>query len=309
MKQHCQIFEVDVSQLTADQLKERCSGCLEHTGGVYCSHLTTQPEPDRATIYDTPILIPSKSRAGKSKLLTTLNNLHYNAYIFVEPQELHTYQFTYPNLMIIDIMQTNQGITFVRNLIRRFAEEYEMPSYWMMDDDVQDFYFRKGQRMVRADMIPVLHAAETVFVEQGAWLAALEYQQLAWSATRPFIVDSFAEVCGWNNTKLTHGLRYRPEVEGKEDRDFAMQIIKQGGKTIRSTLHAFAAPKNGSNAGGLKEIFYDIQDREEACVDALVKLWPGVVTKIRKEDGRVDARINWKDIKSGQQSIQEMFGI
>lgn len=47
----------------------------------------------------------------------------------------------------------------------------------------------------------------------------------------------------------------------------------------------------------------------EACVDALVRLWPGVVTKIRKDDGRIDAKINWKDIKSGQQSIQSIFGI
>lgn len=256
----------------------------------------------------TPILIPSKSRAGKSKLLAKLNETPgITVYLFVEPQELHTYTFNYPRLNIVDIMQSNQGITFVRNLIRRFAEEYQFPYYWMLDDDITDFYLRDGQKMIKSDVVTVLQEAEVVFIQQQAWLGALDYQQLAWSATRPWIEDSFCEVCGWNDTRLTMGLRYRPEVEGKEDRDFAMQVLKAGGKNVRSTLHAFAAPKNGSNAGGLSESFYGVDGKEEQCVDELIKLWPGVVVKIRKDDGRVDARINWKDIKSGQKSVYDMF--
>lgn len=35
----CRIFDIDVSQLTAEQLRDRCSGCLEHTGGEQCNHL------------------------------------------------------------------------------------------------------------------------------------------------------------------------------------------------------------------------------------------------------------------------------
>lgn len=305
MSLYCKMFDVDVSNLTEAERKERCSGCLEHTGDD-CIWLESRAEP--TVIYDTPVLIPSKSRAGKSKLLTTLNDISYNAYIFVEPQEIHTYKFTYPNLQVVDIMQSNQGITFVRNLIRRFAEEYQMPKYWMCDDDVSDFYLRQGTKMIKSDVVTVLHQAELMFLENKVWLGALEYQQLAWSANKPFIENSFAEVCGWNDTNLTMSLRYRPEVEGKEDRDFAMQIIKAGGKTMRSTLQAFAAPKNGSNAGGLKEIFYDISGREEQCVDALVEMWgAGVVTKYVKEDGRVDAKINWKNIRSGQQSVFDIF--
>lgn len=231
-------------------------------------------------------------------------------YVFVEPQELHTYKFTYPNLEIVDIMQSNQGITFVRNLIRRFAEDYfPNGSYWMLDDDISDFYCRQGNKMVKMHALEILYGAESLFRQENAWLGALDYQQLAWSASHTFHSNSFCDVAVWHDTALTHGMRYRPEAEGKEDRDFAMQVVKAGGRTIRSTLHAFAAPKNGSNAGGLSEMFYAQAGREEECVDALVKLWPGVVTKIRKEDGRVDAKINWRDIRSGQGNVLEAFGL
>ena len=260
----------------------------------------------------TPILVPSKGRAGKSKLLDHLNTFRPNGgvYVFVEPQEIHTYAFNYPNLEVVDIMTTNKGITHVRNLIRRFAEDYSFEKYWMMDDDVSGFYLRDGTKMIATSMDIVLQAAEASFVAKGAALGGLDYQQLAWSATKDANENSFCDVAVWCDVAQLMGMRYDPVVEGKEDRDFAMQVVAAGLKTMRTTLQAFAAPKNGSNAGGLKELFYDQSGREEACVDAMLKKWGGgVITKIVKPDGRIDAKINWKAIKSGQKSVFDMFNM
>ena len=114
------------------------------------------------------------------------------------------------------------------------------------------------------------------------------------------VLNSFCDSCVFvDNTKL-NGLRYREYLEGKEDRDFAMQVIKLGQKTARSTLYAFNAPTNGSNAGGLKEIFYDL-GKEKICVERMIETWgENICVPIIKKSGRNDIKIMWNNINSNQ---------
>jgi hypothetical protein len=78
-------------------------------------------------------------------------------------------------------------------------------------------------------------------------------------------------------------------------KNYVKQVISEGEKTARSTEYAFSVPKNGSNAGGLKETYYDILGREEETVRRMVETWgPQVCTPITKPDGRRDVSINWK---------------
>lgn len=35
----CQVFDIDISELTTDQIKERCQHCLEKSEGEQCHHL------------------------------------------------------------------------------------------------------------------------------------------------------------------------------------------------------------------------------------------------------------------------------
>ena len=82
-----------------------------------------------------------------------------------------------------------------------------------------------------------------------------------------------------------------------------MQVIKLGQKTARTTLFAFSAPANGSNAGGLKEIFYDL-GKELICVNRMVELWgDNICVPIVKENGRNDIKIIWDKINSTQISL------
>lgn len=38
-KLRCVIFDIDISKLTPEQLKERCANCLEKTNGDQCAHI------------------------------------------------------------------------------------------------------------------------------------------------------------------------------------------------------------------------------------------------------------------------------
>lgn len=252
------------------------------------------------------IFVPSKGRAGKSKLLDRLNSSRVHPVnVFVEREELKKYQEAYKDLNFIVLPSSGMGITFVRNFMKLEAERLEFPSYWQIDDDVTGFYIREGTKMIKFDEFEeLLNKAEVQFRFRGIALGALDYQQLAWSATKDLNENSFCDVCVWTDVLKTKGLRYDYKVEGKEDRDMAMQVIKSGMKTGRTTLYAFAAPKNGSNEGGLKEIFYQVEGKELRCVKAMIEKWGDEICQhIVKEGGRNDVKIQWKKINSKQQSL------
>ena len=103
-------------------------------------------------------------------------------------------------------------------------------------------YILSDDSILRKFKSNALKQAQEQFISNGIALGSLEYRQFAWSANKDMVLNSFCDSCVFvDNTKL-FGLRYREYLEGKEDRDFAMQVIKLGQKTGRTTLFAFSAP-------------------------------------------------------------------
>ncbi|AFM54747.1 hypothetical protein P12024L_27 [Nonlabens phage P12024L] len=248
------------------------------------------------------IFIPTKNRVENSTLLKFAEQQKQEVFIVVEPQEYKSYKNTFPNFKYIILPENNGGITYVRNYIKEYSEKNEMDNYWQLDDDITGFFYREGTKLIKDDFSVLSKAAEQ-FKSNSISLGGLEYRQFAWSASKDFVLDSFCDSCVFVDNTKTKGLRYRKYLEGKEDRDFAMQVISLGGKTARTTLYAFSAPANGSNAGGLKEIFYDI-GKEEIAVSRMVEVWgKNICVPIVKPSGRNDIKIMWKKINSNQLEI------
>ena len=249
------------------------------------------------------IFIPSKNRYDTSQLLLALQlNNFYDITIVVEPKEYTAYLHQFPNFKYIVLDYDDQGITYVRNYIKKYSENSNIKTYWQLDDDISNFYNRQGTKLIKAD-ITILAECEKMFVDNNIALGSLEYRQFAWSATKDLVVNSFCDSCVFVNNELTNGMVYRNYVEGKEDRDFAMQVIQNGLKTARNTLFSFSCPANGSNKGGLKEIFYDL-GKELQCCKNMVDLWgQDICQHYVKPDGRNDVKIHWNKIKSKQMSL------
>lgn len=254
---------------------------------------------------NTHIFIPSKSRADSAKLLMR-EDLPSNVTVIVEPQDEALYKAHYPTYNFVTLPENNKGITYVRNFIKQYTENNSIHAYWQLDDDINGFFTRQGRKMIKHSLTDCLIQAETQFKSNDIALGALEYQQLAWSATKDLALNGYADVCVWVDNTKTFGMRYDAYVEGKEDRDLAIQVINSGKRTGRTTLFAFSAPKNGSNDGGLREIFYEQAGREAECTRRMIEKWPGICTAHTKPDGRPDCKINWKAI--GKQSVNSLFG-
>jgi len=248
------------------------------------------------------IYIPSKNRVDNSTLLKFAETTEQDITVVVEPQDYEKYKIKYPNFNYLVLPINNGGITYVRNFIKKYTENNSIDNYWQLDDDLTGLFYREGTKLVRTGF-EALKKAQEQFKNNNIALGALEYRQFAWSATKEFIINSFCDSCVYVDNIKLKGLTYRQYVEGKEDRDFAMQVIKLGQKTARTTLFAFSAPANGSNAGGLKEIFYDL-GKELICVNRMVELWgENICVPIIKENGRNDIKIIWDKINSKQISL------
>lgn len=248
------------------------------------------------------IFVPSKNRVDNSPVLNHAHEINYSLNVVIEPQDELAYKNKFPNFNFIVLPINNGGITYVRNFIKNYAGTIGMNNYWQLDDDITGIFSREGTKLNRGGF-DLLLKAQQQFIDNDIALGALEYRQFAWSATKEIIYNSFCDSCVWvDNTKL-QGIKYREYVEGKEDRDFAMQVIKSGNKTGRTTLFAFSAPPNGSNAGGLKEIFYDC-GKEETCVQRMIEIWgDSVCIPIVKTTGRKDVKILWNQIQSNQMTL------
>lgn len=248
------------------------------------------------------IFVPSKNRVENASLLKIAdeNNLLIN--LIIEPQDYEVYQNKFKKFNIITLPKDNMGITYVRNFIKDYTEKLGLSYYWQLDDDINGFFYRKETKLIKTGL-EILDKAKNQFIKNNIALGALEYRQFAWSASKELIINSFCDSCVFVDNIKLNGFRYRQYVEGKEDRDLAMQVIKSGNKTGRTTLYAFSAPANGSNSGGLKEIFYDL-GKEEICVSRMIELWGENICKpILKENGRNDVKIMWNEINKNQFSL------
>lgn len=248
-----------------------------------------------------PIFIPTKSRFVNCKTAELLGNLT-NLYLVIEPQEEKKYRKNYYHYNFIVLPENNKGISYVRNYCLNYAYKMGWEWFWMLDDDISGIFRREGTKLIRDNN--ALYNAEDLIDNNTAQIS-LEYRQFAWCAVKDYILNSYNDVCVCINSKISieNNIKYREEVNLKEDRDFTMQIIKKGYNVKRTTLSAFSAPKNGSNIGGLKNI-YDTNGIELNSSKKMVELWGDDICRLHiKNDGRPDVKILWKNINNKQTKL------
>lgn len=244
----------------------------------------------------TPIFVPSKGRWETSKTLKKWG--HEITACFVEPAEIDQYRAAFPEINFVSIGFNNRGIAFVRNFILEYAMDFHLTHYWMLDDDVSAIKNGKTKETYSA-LRPVLDGVLRDLSAEGPWgQLALEYQQFAW-ATERHAEGTYCDVVVCVNViaAAQAGIRYRDYVDGKEDRDFTMQLIASGRTSRRHRDVCFVAPKNGSNKGGLSD-WYQGGERERRCTERMIQLWGPEVCQLNiKKDGRPDCKIAWRKIR------------
>lgn len=250
---------------------------------------------------ESKIFIASKQRAGDSNIIAELEASKLEYYLFIEPNELHLYQSFYPKAKIINIKKNDNGLPFVRNFMLNYALQNNIDIYWNLDDDVKLYTVING-KCVKCS-VEILLDAEKFFINDNTIAqAGLEYRQFAWSANKDYKINSYCDCVVAIKPKLCKDLKFDEMSLLKLDRDFSIQVIKSGFKTCKINKYCFSSPENGSNKGGLHEVYKSGIEKQN--VEYMVQKWgEKICIPIVKENGRNDVKIMWNEINNNQISL------
>lgn len=236
------------------------------------------------------IYIPSKGRPS-----CPTAKLFPEATIFVEPQDFSSYMANgFRNIVILP--ENNKGITYVRNFILKYAKENGDKYFAMVDDDLTglNFFFNGKNKKIESSLFLKLLEDEVKKLD-GRGIIGLQYGQFMGDRYTNF---SHCDVFVVINTILYDlGCRYDEHITLKEDRDFTMQCISKGKSVTRINFLGFNCPANGSNKGGLKEV-YAQKGKEVTVCERFAEKWGGrdYCEIIKKENGRIDLKIYYKSL-------------
>lgn len=242
-----------------------------------------------------PIYICSKARAGNAPLLPLLIGENIKAVLVVEPIDFEIYSASFPQLQILALPENGRGLPFSRQFALEHSRRLKNEWFWMLDDDIKQFYKVENRRCVpvpaRVALSEVQELAQKV---PNCAQAALEYHQFAWSSTKDFVLNSYADVAVLFNLEKTRLANFRTDIKLKGDREFTLQLLSLGFRVIRSQQFAFAAPKNGSNKGGLHDIYAESGEEEKASRRVAALYGEQIANFFIKPNGRPDVKINWR---------------
>jgi glycosyltransferase involved in cell wall biosynthesis len=234
------------------------------------------------------IYIPSKGRPS-----CPTAKLFPDSTIFVEPEDFASYMANgFRNIVVLP--ESNKGISYVRNYILKYAKENGDKYFGMVDDDLTGLNFLFNGKNKKIDSILFMKLlGDEINKLDGRGIIGLQYGQfMAEKYTNFTHCDVFVVI---NTVLYDLGNRYDDYVTLKEDRDFTMQCISKGKAVTRINFLGFNCPANGSNAGGLKDV-YSQSGREITACERFKEKWSkqGYCEIIQKDNGRIDLKINYR---------------
>lgn len=228
--------------------------------------------------------IPTKGRVN-TKTYKLFQDVGIEVKHFIEPQEIEKYQV--PNK--VSILENDKGIGYVRNFMLHYARQNNYEWVIICDDDVDHFGVYDNCN-IKKDASIWLHIFDKI-KDLPFELVGINYRQLAWTEKTNYSINKkFVEVCILMNISKIKW-NYRSKFDLKEDRDFALQTIKNGNGILRFNKYFYNSPDVGTNTGGLQNKYKAKKDEESAkkmCYE-----WHPFVT-LKKKGDRVDIKTDIK---------------
>jgi hypothetical protein len=243
-----------------------------------------------------PILICSKGRPD-GPTFKTLDAAGLDYHIITEKRDAVYYSEFHDPYRLIELPKSGEGLAYSRQFALTYARAKRWSWYWMLDDDIKGFFQTTPEKKtVPIPAYVALNRAEEIlesvdFMSGTLGMAGLEYQQFAWSNTRPVVWNSYCDVAVCIRSDIP--VNYRTQLPFKGDRDFTLQILSLGFNVAKLAQLSFAVPRNGSNKGGLYDLYKT--DKEKWASEEMERLWgPAICKATVKKDGRPDVKINWR---------------
>ena len=237
--------------------------------------------------------ICSKGRAGKTSTDKLLEEIPVDYAFVVEPQEAEEYARNLrPHGSIIVLPEGGRGLPYSRERTKEAATGGGQEFFAVLDDDIKGFAEVKDGKTTKASPA-VLLAGMEYFKTSGLALMSFEYQQYAWSQKGIVSTEKACDCCVFFNTKRTRDVHFDETMRLKGDREYCLQLAMRGQRFGRMNRYAISVPSLGTNIGGLHDEYRRKED-ERYAVKLYKRYGPKVCKLVRKKDGRIDVKIDFK---------------
>jgi len=202
-----------------------------------------------------PIYIPSK---GRYECITAKQLLNFKIpfKIVIEPQDYNDYEKKWGNYLLV-LDRNDMGISYVRQVIINYAKSNGQKWIWMIDDDITEWWYRvSNDGCVKAN-ISFLNEVENHILNhpEKDTVGQVGLYHSVWACkkncTIPFISENvgIVQVVAFNLSNIN--IEYDPQLNGMEDQDLTLRLLKSGVKTLRYNHFSFKTYSKGENKGGL----------------------------------------------------------
>lgn len=217
-----------------------------------------------------PIYIPSKSRADSRLTMRALDLIGVTYRVIIEAQQFDDYAAVIPQdrLLVLDERYQAEYDTFdalgrskslgpgpARNMAWADSMQRGFDWHWVMDDNIQGFYWLwHNHRPLAGDAGPLVAMEDFTLRYSNIGMAGPNYLAFAKARQRlaPFVTGTRIYSC--NLIRNDVALRWRGRYN--EDTDLSLRMLKAGWNTVQ--FNAFLANKIRTQTmrGGNTEAFY-----------------------------------------------------
>lgn len=231
-----------------------------------------------------PVYIPSRGRHDSPLTIRLFLEDGLDFRVVVEREEADAYAAVAGPERVIVLPESDRGLVYARNFIKRHATDAGHLRHWQFDDDV-----RKVMRLWRGWRLPcsasVALAACEDFVDryENVALASLNSEfflpatggqsQMRWP---PFYLNSRCYTVFLVSNVMAPSFRGRYN----EDTDMTLQCLSAGWCTVLFNAFMIQTPMTMTHGGGQTAIYVD--DGRLKMARELERRWPGVVTTRRR---------------------------
>jgi hypothetical protein len=250
-----------------------------------------------------PIYIPSKGRWQTRHTARALEAKGIPYRIVVEPSEYDAYAGVIARQRILcldsDLSALGQGSIPVRNWIWEHALGEGHARYWLIDDNVREFYRLNRNRRIPVAGGAIFRCAED-FTDRYENVAFSGFNNLAFAPDRSQAIAPYTlNTRIYSITLINAALPYRWRGRYNEDTDICLRALKDGWVTIQ--FNAFLADKATTMTmrGGNTDTIYNTGDQRRAFAESLAEQHPDVARVVWKF-GRWHHQVDYSPFKGNR---------
>lgn len=251
-----------------------------------------------------PIYIPSKSRADSRMTMRALDRTGMQYTVVVEDQEYDEYAAVLPDarLLVLDKRHQDEYDPFdklgmskplgsgpARNAAWADSIERGATWHWIMDDNIEAFYWLWHNQLVRADDAAPFVAMENFATRyRNVAMAGPNYLMFAKRRQKlaPFVTGTRLYSC----ILIRNAVQQRWRGRWNEDVDLSLRLLKAGWNTVQFNAYLQNKVRTQSLKGGNTENYQRYGTAEKSAM--LVAMHPDC-TKLLHRFGRVHHYVSY----------------